>query len=159
VPDGTIGPWAKIIDGSDVVVNLSGESIAPRRWASAQQTRIRDNRIHATRSIVAAIHAVDRKPTVLLNASAVGYYGSHGDERLTEESRPGSDFLASVCRDWEAEALAAADESRVVLLRSAPVLDSGGGCFRKSRCRFDCLSEGRLALALSTGRGFTALTG
>jgi uncharacterized protein len=127
VPDGTIGSWATIIDGSDAVVNLSGESIAPRRWTSAQKTRIRNSRIHATRSIVAAIHAVDRKPTVLLNASAVGYYGSRGDELLTEESPSGTDFLASVCREWEAEALAATDASRVVLLRSAPVLDSGGG--------------------------------
>jgi uncharacterized protein (TIGR01777 family) len=127
VPDGTIGPWAKIIDGSDAVVNLSGESIASRRWTSAQKTRIRDSRIQATRSVVAAIHAVDRKPAVLLNASAVGFYGSRGDEQLTEESPPGTDFLASVCRDWEAEALRAGDDCRVVLLRSAPVLDSGGG--------------------------------
>jgi uncharacterized protein (TIGR01777 family) len=127
VPDGTIGPWAKIIDGSDAVVNLSGESITPRRWTSAQKARIRNSRIDATRSIATAIHAVDRKPAVLLNASAVGYYGSRGDERLTEESPPGTDFLASVCRDWETEALAVINESRVVLLRSAPVLDSGGG--------------------------------
>jgi uncharacterized protein (TIGR01777 family) len=126
VPDGTVGPWAKIIDGADAVVNLAGESIA-RRWTSAQKARIRNSRIHATRSIVAAIHAVDRKPAVLLNASAVGYYGSRGDERLTEESPPGTDFLASVCRDWEAEAVTATDACRVVLLRSAPVLDSGGG--------------------------------
>jgi uncharacterized protein (TIGR01777 family) len=126
VPDGRIGPWAKIIDGADVVVNLAGESIA-RRWTSPQKARIRSSRIDATRSIVAAIHAVDRKPAVLLNASAVGYYGSRGDVRLTEESPPGTDFLVSVCRDWEAEAIAATDASRVVLLRSAPVLDSGGG--------------------------------
>lgn len=91
------------------------------------ETRIRNSRIHATRSIVAAIRAADRKPAVLLNASAVGYYGSRGDERLTEESPPGTDFLASVCREWEAEAAGAADVSRVVPLRSAPVLDSGGG--------------------------------
>jgi uncharacterized protein (TIGR01777 family) len=127
VPDGTVGPWAKIIDGCDAVVNLSGESIAPRRWTSAQKTRIRDSRIQATRSIATAIHAVDRKPALLLNASAVGYYGSRGDERLTEQSPPATDFLASVCRDWEAEAMTVADVSRVVLLRSAPVLDSGGG--------------------------------
>src|SRR5919108_4537127 len=115
VPDGTIGPWAKIVDGADAVVNLSGESIAGSRWTSTQKARIRDSRIDATRSIVAAIRAVDRKPAVLLNASAVGYYGSRGDERLTEESLPGTDFLASVCRDWETEALAAADECRLVL--------------------------------------------
>jgi uncharacterized protein (TIGR01777 family) len=126
VPNGTVGPWAKVVDGADAVINLAGESIADHRWTSAYKARIRDSRIRATRSIVAAIHAAVGKPAVLLNASAVGYYGSRGDERLTEESPPGTDFLASVCRDWEAEALAG-DASRVVLLRSAPVLDGGGG--------------------------------
>jgi uncharacterized protein (TIGR01777 family) len=131
VPDGTVGPWAHIVDGADAVVNLSGESIAGRRWTSARKTLIRTSRIDATRSIVAAIRAVDRKPAALLNASAVGYYGSRGDEPLTEDSRPGADFLASVCRDWEAEALGAADVTRVVLLRSSPVLDAGGGVLPK----------------------------
>jgi uncharacterized protein (TIGR01777 family) len=126
-PNGTVGPWAKVIDGADVVINLAGESIAEHRWTAAYKARIRDSRIRATRSIVAAIHTAAQKPAAFLNASAVGYYGSRGDELLTEESPPGTDFLASVCRDWEREALTAADASRVILLRSAPVLDSGGG--------------------------------
>lgn len=126
-PDGTIGPWAAAIDGADAVINLAGESIAGRRWTPAHKARIRDSRILATRSVVAAILAAARKPATFLNASAVGYYGSRGDDTLTEESAPGEDFLAMVCREWEAEALAAADASRVVLLRSAPVLGSGGG--------------------------------
>ena len=126
-PDGTIGPWAKAIDGADAVINLTGESIAGHRWTPAHKARIRDSRIRATRSVVAAIHAAAQKPATLLNASAVGYYGSRGDDTLTEESPPGEDFLATVCRDWEAEARGAADASRVVLLRSAPVLESTGG--------------------------------
>jgi uncharacterized protein (TIGR01777 family) len=126
-PDGTIGRWAEAIDGADAVINLAGESIAGRRWTPVYKARIRDSRIRATRSVVAAIHAAARKPAAFLNASAVGYYGSRGNEHLTEESLPGTDFLASVCREWEAEALAAADASRVVLLRSAPVLESTGG--------------------------------
>lgn len=126
-PDGTVGPWATGIDGADAVINLAGESIAGHRWTTAHKTRIRDSRILATRSVVAAIHAAARKPATFLNASAVGYYGSRGDETLTEESAPGEDFLSMVCREWEAEAVAAADTSRVVLLRSAPVLGSGGG--------------------------------
>ena len=126
-PNGTIGPWAVAIDGADVVINLAGESIAGRRWTEAHKVRIRDSRILATRSIVSAIHAAARKPSMLVNASAVGYYGSRGNETLTEESAPGSDFLATVCRAWEAEAESAANASRVILLRSAPVLESDGG--------------------------------
>lgn len=126
-PDGTVGPWAIAIDGADAVINLAGESIAGHRWTAAHKTRIRNSRILATRSVVRAIHAAARKPTTLVNASAVGYYGSRGNETLTEESAPGDDFLAMVCRAWEAEAGAAADASRVILLRSAPVLESDGG--------------------------------
>jgi uncharacterized protein len=127
LPDGTMGPWAKAIEGADAVINLAGESIAGHRWTTAHKARIRDSRILATRSIVAAIHGAGRKPATLVNASAVGYYGSRGDATLTEESPPGEDFLATVCRAWEAEALAAADASRVILLRSAPVLERDGG--------------------------------
>jgi uncharacterized protein (TIGR01777 family) len=127
LPDGTVGPWAKAIEGADAVINLAGESIAGHRWTTAHKARIRDSRILATRSMVAAIHGAGRKPTTLVNASAVGYYGSRGDATLTEESPLGEDFLATVCRAWEAEALAAADASRVILLRSAPVLERDGG--------------------------------
>jgi hypothetical protein len=127
LPDGTVGPWAKAIEGADAVINLAGESIAGHRWTTAHKARIRDSRILATRSMVAAIHGAGRKPATLVNASAVGYYGSRGDATLTEESPPGEDFLATVCRAWEAEALAAADASRVILLRSAPVLERDGG--------------------------------
>jgi uncharacterized protein (TIGR01777 family) len=127
LPDGTVGPWAKAIEGADAVINLAGESIAGHRWTTAHKARIRDSRILATRSIVAAIHGAGRKPATLVNASAVGYYGSRGDATLTEESPAGEDFLAMVCRAWEAEALAATDASRVILLRSAPVLERDGG--------------------------------
>lgn len=126
-PDGTVGPLAKAIESADAVINLAGESIAGHRWTTAHKARIRDSRILATRSIVAAIHVAARKPATLVNASAVGYYGSRGDATLTEESSPGEDFLAMVCRAWEAEALAASDVSRVILLRSAPVLERDGG--------------------------------
>jgi hypothetical protein len=127
LPDGSVGPWAKAIEGADAVINLAGESIAGHRWTTAHKARIRDSRILATRSIVAAIHGAGRKPATLVNASAVGYYGSRGDATLTEDLPPGEDFLAMVCRAWEAEALAATDASRVILLRSAPVLERDGG--------------------------------
>lgn len=158
-PDGTAGPWAKAIDGAEAVINLAGESIAGHRWTTAHKTRIRDSRILATRSVVAAIHAAARKPATFLNASAVGYYGSRGDETLTEESAPGEDFLAMVCREWEAEALAAADTSRVVLYALPRYSGAGEGCFRKWSVRSDCSLEDPLAPARSTGPGFIATTG
>lgn len=141
-PDGTIGSWATAVNGADVVINLAGESIADHRWTTAQKARIRDSRILATRSIVAAIHAAAQRPTTLVNASAVGYYGSRGDEPLTEESTPGGDFLAMVCRAWEGEAVKAADVSRVILLRSAPVLEADGGVLPQMARPFRCFVGG-----------------
>lgn len=143
-PDGTTGPWAEAIDGADAVINLAGESIAGHRWTPAHKARIRDSRIRATRSLVAAIHAAARKPAVFLSASAVGYYGSRGDETLTDESAPGDDFLATVCRAWEAEALRAAVATRVVLLRTGLPLERSGGALPRIALPFRFLAGGPL---------------
>src|SRR5688500_15168097 len=126
-PDGTAGAWASTLDGADAVVNLAGESIAAGRWTASRKARIRDSRIRATRSLVAAIERASRRPSVLLSGSATGYYGSHGDEPVTEQTPPGTDFLASVCRDWEAEAQRAPRPMRVVLLRTGIALEKTGG--------------------------------
>lgn len=127
-PDGTAGPWAYAIDGSDAVVNLAGESIAGHRWTAAQKARILDSRILATRSLVAAIKAAATPPAVFISGSAQGYYGSRGDDVLTEEAAPGRDFLAGVCAAWEREALAARPlVKRLVLVRSGLVLDRSEG--------------------------------
>src|SRR5688572_26161607 len=142
-PDGTTGLWAEAVDGADAVINLAGESIAGRRWTPTQKARIRDSRIQATRSLVEAIRASVRKPAVFLSASAVGYYGSRGDDTLTEESAPGDDFLATVCRDWEAEALRAADATRVVLLRTGLPLDRSGGALPRIALPFRFFAGGR----------------
>jgi len=98
-PDGNTGDWARHLDGADGVINLSGESIGGGRWTRKQKARIRESRILATRSVVTAIRTLARPPRFLLNASGVGYYGFRDDEIITEESGPGSDFLATVCRD------------------------------------------------------------
>jgi len=127
-PNGDSGPWAAALDGADAVVNLAGESIGGRRWTAAQKQRILDSRLNATRSIVAAIRASRSAPPLLVNASAVGYYGPRGDEIVTETEHPGSDFLATVCAQWEAEAARAAnDRTRVVCVRTGIVLDKQGG--------------------------------
>jgi uncharacterized protein (TIGR01777 family) len=126
-PDRGAGPWAAEIEGADAVVNLAGESIAGRRWSSVQKQRILDSRIHATRSLVEAITRASTPPRVFISASAVGYYGPHADEIVTEATAAGSDFLADVCARWESEASRAGPSTRLVCLRTGLVLDESGG--------------------------------
>jgi len=127
-PDGTVGPWAAAIDGADLVVNLAGEPLAARRWSAAQKTRLVESRVLATRSIAGAIRAARRPPRVLINSSGIGYYGSAGDEVLTEESPAGDDFIAHLAAAWEAEAAGAASRrTRVVCARTSLVVAGDGG--------------------------------
>ena len=126
-PDGPIDALASVLDGVDVLVNLAGESIAGRRWSAAQKARIRDSRVPVTRNLAAAVRTAASRPTVLINASAVGYYGWHGGEILDETAESGADFLATVCREWEQAAMAAADVARVALIRTGIVLARNGG--------------------------------
>jgi uncharacterized protein (TIGR01777 family) len=126
-PGDNPGPWAAAIDGADAIVNLAGESIAASRWSNAQKQRILDSRVQATRTLADAISGASRPPPVLVSGSAVGYYGPRGDEIVTEEQPPGSDFLAKVCAAWEAEANRAGSATRVVRLRTGLVIENGGG--------------------------------
>jgi len=127
-PHGEAGGWASEIDGAGAVVNLAGESIGAKRWTAGRKQRILESRLLATRSVVAAIRRAAVPPSVLVNGSAVGYYGPHGDEIVTEETRAGADFLAHVCVQWEAEAeRASSDRTRVVCMRTGLVLETSGG--------------------------------
>jgi hypothetical protein len=127
-PNGESGPWASAIDGAGVVVNLAGESIAANRWTAAQKRKILDTRVLATRSLVSAIRTASVPPSVFVSGSAVGYYGPLGDEVVTEDTPPGSDFLARVCVTWEEEARRAAmAPTRVVCVRTGVVLEKDGG--------------------------------
>lgn len=130
-PDGQGGPWASALDGADGVINLAGESIGEKRWTPQRKAALRDSRLVATRSLVAAIASVARPPRVFISGSAVGYYGPSGDEAKTEDSPAGTDFLAHICEDWEAEARRATPHSRVVLLRTGLVLERSGGALAK----------------------------
>jgi|Deesub1362A_J573_1020465.scaffolds.fasta_scaffold00173_33 hypothetical protein len=117
-----------IISRIDAIINLAGESIASGRWTEERKALIRQSRIDTTRAIVQSIRNVNRPPGILISASAVGYYGARGDEELTEDSPPGNDFLADVCKEWEGEAMKAEDEGvRVVITRIGLVLGPGGG--------------------------------
>lgn len=141
-PDGTTGPWAPTVDRADAVINLAGESIAGGRWTAARKARIRESRILATRSLVNAMHDATRAPAILLSGSAIGYYGARGGEPLTEQAENGADFLAGVCRDWEAEALQAANRTRVVLLRTGIALAKDGGALPQMALPFKLFAGG-----------------
>ena len=126
-------PWARRIGQVDAIVNLSGENVGgrgplPVRWSAAFKAALRASRLDTTRAVVQAIAATpaEQRPGVLVNASAIGYYGNRGDELLTEDSPPGRDFFAALCRDWE-EAAAAAEPLgvRVVRLRTGVVMARG----------------------------------
>ena len=121
-------PPPEAFEGVDVVYHLAGESVAGARWTTAQKARIRDSRVVGTRHLVQGIAQAAIKPATLVSASAVGYYGSRGDEELTESASPADDFLARVCVEWEQEAMAADRLGvRVVTARTGIVLGSGSG--------------------------------
>ena len=115
-----------VLDDVDAVVNLSGASIGRLPWTPSYKREIVQSRVQATRTLTDAMRRSATPPPVLLNGSAVGVYGSRPGEELTEDSWPGSDFLATVVRAWEAEALLAPESTRVVMLRTGLVLDQGG---------------------------------
>lgn len=115
-------------EGADAVVHLAGASIAGGRWTPARKELLRTSRIDATRHLVGALAKLLRPPRVFVAASAIGYYGSRGDETLTEASASGDDFLAGLCREWESEAARAAQfGARVVNVRFGIVLARDGG--------------------------------
>lgn len=139
------GPWEASVDGADAIINLAGEPIAARRWSERQKGRIHLSRVHTTRALVAAIGKAKNKPKFMLNASAIGYYGPHGNETLTEEANPGGDFLARVCVAWEDEAKKAEDYGlRVIRLRTGIVLGKGGGALAKMVLPFKLFAGGPL---------------
>jgi uncharacterized protein (TIGR01777 family) len=126
-PDGTVGPWAAALAGADAIVNLAGEGIADKRWNDERKRALRDSRTLPTRSLVLAIQQMGTPPAVFVNGSAVGYYGPHGDDVVTESTPPGSDFLSTLCVAWEAEAEQASTLTRVALVRTGLVLHPDGG--------------------------------
>jgi hypothetical protein len=120
------------IEGFDAIVNLAGESIAEGRWTAAKKLRILESRLQPTKLLVDTIAKLKQKPLVLVNASAVGYYGETGSETVTESSRPGSDFLADVCVQWERAADPVVNSGvRLVKLRTGMVLAAEGGALKK----------------------------
>ena len=143
-PETPSGEWTSTVDGADGVIHLAGESIAGGRWTARRKALIRASRVGSTRALVAAILAARRPPQVLISGSAMGIYGSRGDEPLTEDSALGSDFLAGVGIEWEREALAAAPVTRVVLVRTGLALDRSGGALPQIAMPFYLFAGGPL---------------
>jgi len=133
------------MDGTDAVVHLGGANIAAGRWTPKRKALLRSSRIGTTRVLVDALANLRRKPSVFVCASATGYYGNRGDEILTESSAPGTDFLALLARDWEAEAVRAEQSAiRPVMLRFGIILSGKGGALPKMLMPFRFGLGGRL---------------
>lgn len=121
------GSWQQAIAGCDAVVNLAGAPIADGRWTSERKQEILNSRKLSTQKLVEAISQANPKPAVLVNASAIGYYGTSETATFDESSPSGDDFLAKVCQEWEAEAQKVKETgTRLVILRLGIVLGKGG---------------------------------
>ena len=119
---------AAAMEGCDAIINLAGDGIANGRWTEEKKRRILDSRVNGTRLLSERMANLSRKPATFINASAIGFYGSRGDELLDEDSSPGEGFLARVCREWEAATAPAEQaEIRVVKLRLGVILTKDGG--------------------------------
>lgn len=137
--------WGSLLDGETGIVHLAGESIASGRWTAEKKRRIRDSRVESGKAVLEAIRQAATKPRVLLQGSAVGYYGPRGDEVVTEHHAAGSDFLTDICVAWEAStAEAEALGVRRALLRTGIVLSRKGGALPKMALPFRMMAGGPL---------------
>ena len=119
---------AEAAEGADAVVHLTGASIGGGRWTNSRKAVLRSSRVETTRHLVDSLSTLNPKPRIFVGVSAVGYYGDRGEEKLTDHSGPGADFLAQICKDWEHESNRAADfGARVVILRFGIILSTRGG--------------------------------
>jgi hypothetical protein len=124
--------WDREADGAHAIINLAGENLASGRWNQARKSRILQSRLDAARAIIETVKRLHNKPKVILLASAIGYYGPHGEEELDEVSKPGEGFLASVCRQVEDSAENFEKLGvRCVVIRTGVVLGRGGGALPK----------------------------
>jgi len=146
--------WGHLADGADAIVNLAGESIAgtrliPSRWTESCKQRIIQSRVNAAEAVVQAVRSAATRPHVVIQASAVGYYGLSGDKVIPESHQPGDDFLAHVCVQWE-NASAPLDDLGVrrAVIRIGLVLSGEGGVLPKLMLPFHLFVGG----TLGTGR-------
>jgi len=135
---------AAMVSGFDAVVHLSGETVMGR-WTEAKKKAIRESRVTSTKNLAAALARTDRKPRVFVCASAIGFYGDHGDEILNEDSASGPGFLPEICREWERASRIAADAGiRTVNVRIGLVLSAKGGALSAMLTPFKLGVGGRI---------------
>ena len=147
VPD----DWESAIDGCDAVINLIGQSIFSARWSIEVRRLIRDSRVYGTGHLVAAIARSTERPKVMIQGSAIGFYGPRDDEELTESSPPGSDFMATVCKEWEGAATPVAKLGvRLATIRTGIVLAPGEGILGQLTPLFKYVPGG--ASAIGSGK-------
>ncbi len=133
----TTGDWIDHLNGADVVINLAGESIAgkgffPSPWTQERKKRILNSRVDVGQALLAGVQEVTQKPNVFIQASAIGYYGTSKDETFSEDSPPGSDFLADTCKAWESSTKPVADYGvSHIITRFGMVLSTKGGAFTR----------------------------
>lgn len=125
------GPWQASVDGQDIVIMLAGAGIADRRWSRRYLQTIRDSRVDGTYQVVQAIERAESRPSLLLSASAVGYYGDRGSVLTDEHAPAGDDVLADICVHWENQAIRAEPVCRVVRMRFGVILDASGGALAR----------------------------
>jgi uncharacterized protein (TIGR01777 family) len=135
--------WENELEEADAVINLAGENIGSGRWTAQKKNKILDSRVNAGKILVEAIRKVKHKPGVLVQASAVGFYGDRGDESLDEESGPGGGFLADVVKQWE-DSSSAVEELGVrrVVCRFGLVLGKDGGALKRMTMPFRFFAGG-----------------
>ncbi len=151
----TAQSWGELANGATALVNLAGESIGipPLPWTPKRKRRIRESRVNAGSAIVQAVRVANEKPRVVIQASAVGYYGARGDEIIVEKNSAGNDFLSQMAVEWEAST--AAVESlgvRRVIIRTGLPLDKTGGVFPFLVLPFKLFFGGRIG----SGKQFLA---
>lgn len=138
------GLWAHELDEADAIVNLAGENIGEGgRWSEERKLHILLSRLNATRALLEALKDAPPRPRAFINASAIGYYGPHGDEELDESAPAGNDFLADVCRQWEEAAQTAEPLARLVIVRIGIVLAKDGGALKKMLLPFRLFAGGK----------------
>lgn len=136
--------WSQLVNGADAMINLAGAGIADRAWTAQRKQLLRESRIHAGLAIQKAIQQAAQKPKVLIQSSAVGYYGTHNDDELiTEAAAPGKDFLAKVCFDWEMSTAPVSKMGvRRPVIRTGVVLSKEGGALPKMLLPFKFFAGG-----------------
>jgi uncharacterized protein len=141
----TAGAWVRLVDGADVVVNLTGENIGGKPWSAKQLALIRSSRTEAGRALVEAVKAASEKPALLVQASAVGFYGTDKDYALDENSPAGTDLLADICLEWEGSTREVEDLGlRRVIIRTGLVLEKNKGVLPRMLLPFRLFSGGPL---------------